>query len=106
MGQTRAAYRLIVGYLDDGDVMVALSEREKGHLHLLKDVDQLHAEDFGVELDRLLGVPHSQDNVSYLLDFRHGYPSLCGWPQAYSLSGRITRSMPTDGEHSTGSAKR
>src|SRR6266699_2923517 len=106
MGQTRAAYRLIVGHLDDGEVMVALSEREKGHLHLLKDVDQLHAEGLGVEFDRPLGVPHSQDNVSHFLDFRHGCPSLCGLPQAYSLSGRITRSVPADGERSTGFAKR
>src|SRR5712692_8144061 len=104
MGQTRAAYRLIVGHLDDSDVMVAFSEREKGHLHLLKDVDQLHAEGLGVELDRPLGIPHSQDNVSHLLDFRHGCPSLCGWPQAYSLLGRITRSVPVSCERSTGSA--
>src|SRR2546428_4074223 len=40
MGQTRAADRLIIGHLDDGDVVVALSESEKGHMHLLKDDDQ------------------------------------------------------------------
>src|SRR5215510_7407227 len=86
MGQTSAAYRLIIGHLDDGDVMVAFSEREKGHVHLLKDIDQLHAEDLGVELDRSLGVPYSKDNVSHFLDFRHDYPSLVE-DRKHTLSG-------------------
>src|SRR5919109_652735 len=94
MGQTSAADRLIVRYLDNGNVMVTLAEREEGHLHLLENVDQLHAENLGVKLDGPLGIPHSQDNVPHFLDFRHNRPSLLGLAQAYSLFCRITRRTP------------
>jgi hypothetical protein len=51
VGQAAAADRLLVGHLDHGDVVIALPEREKRHLHLVEDLDQFHAEDLGVELD-------------------------------------------------------
>jgi len=44
MRQSGATDRLIVRHLDHGDVVVALSEREERHLHLLEHVHQLHAE--------------------------------------------------------------
>ena len=51
MGQAAAAHRLLVGHLDHRDVVIALPEREKRHLHLVQDLDEFHTEDLGVELD-------------------------------------------------------
>jgi hypothetical protein len=55
--------------------MIALPKRKEGHLHLIEELDQLHAESLGVELDGPLGVANSQDHMSHSLDRRHTCPS-------------------------------
>src|SRR5262245_3635396 len=75
VGQAATADGLLVGHLDHGDVVIALPERKKGHLHLVEDVDHLHAERLGIELDRPRRISHSQHDMPDLLDPRHVHSS-------------------------------
>src|SRR5215813_5121675 len=68
VGQARTAHRLVIRDLDHGDIVVPLPKGKEGHLELLIELHQLHAQVFSVELDRGLRVAAAEDNVSYLAD--------------------------------------
>src|SRR6266705_2490583 len=71
VAQARTAHRLVIGHLDDGDVVVLLPKGEEAHLELLIELHQLHAQGLSIELDRRLRVAAAKDDVSDFVDLCH-----------------------------------
>ena len=71
VAQARTAHWLVIGHLDDGDVVVLLPKGEEGHLELLIELHQLHAQVLSVELDRRLRVAAAKNDMSDFVDLCH-----------------------------------
>src|SRR5262249_37530269 len=105
VAQARTAHRLVIRYLDHGDIVVPLPKGEEGHLELPIELHQLHAQVFSVELDRGLRIATAEDNVSYLGDLCHnillessGLTLHQATSHGYTSSSR-TRAVPAPSAH-------